>query len=401
MHLRRIKGIKSRKLEGKKIVLGVTGSIAAVETVKLSRELIRRGAEVIAVMSDAAKKIIHPYALEFATDNRVITEITGKVEHVELLGMDGIADLLLIAPSTANTISKIAAGIDDTPVTTMASTALGSEKPVIIAPAMHESMIRNDAVSKSVEKLKEMGIEFVEPFYDEYKAKFAPAETICLHVERKLYGKEFEGKRIVVTSGPTFEQIDPIRFISNRSSGLMGHEIALELWRRGGYVTVITSKPRGMRLPDFKEIAVRSVDEMLQKSLEEVKKGCDLFVSAAAAADFTIEMAESKIKTQEELVLHLKAAPKILHKVREIYDGEVIGFKAETGVGEEGLFNIAYEKMITDKLSMVVANDVLERGMGTEDTKVLMITKKRKEWAEGHKEEVAEKIVKTYIEDVL
>jgi phosphopantothenoylcysteine decarboxylase/phosphopantothenate--cysteine ligase len=401
MHLQKIRSIKSKKLEGKTIVLGVTGSIAAVETVKLSRELIRRGAEVIAVMSDAAQKIIHPYALEFATDNRVITEITGKVEHVELLGIGGYADLFLIAPSTANTISKIAKGIDDTPVTTMATTALGSGKPVIVAPAMHESMIQNPAVNESVEKLKEMGIEFVEPIYDEHKAKFADTDTICLHVERTLYGKEFKGKRVVVTSGPTFEQIDPIRFISNRSSGLMGHEIALELWRRGADVTVITSKPRNVNLPNFREISVRSVQQMLDHSLREVKAGCDLFVSAAAAADFTIEMSKSKIKTSDELTLHLKAAPKILHKVREIYDGEVIGFKAETGVGEDGLYTIAYDKMIADGLSMVVANDVLERGMGTVDTRVLIITKNRKEWFEGLKSEVAERIVQTYIEDVL
>ena len=400
MHLQRLRGTKNRKLEGKKIVLAVTGSIAAVETVRLARELIRRGAEVVAVMSEAAQKIIHPYALEFATDNPVITEITGKIEHVELLGLDGEADLLLVAPSTANTISKIANGIDDTPVTTMATTALGSGKPIILVPAMHEGMIRNEAVKENVEKLGKMGIEVVEPVYSEAKAKIADNETICFHVERKLYGKEFEGKRVVVTSGPTFEQIDPIRFISNRSSGMMGHEIALELWRRGADVVVITSKPRNVRLPNFKEISVWSVEEMLNHSLKEVKN-CDLFVSAAAAADFTIEMAESKIKTQDELILHLKAAPKILHKVREIYDGEVIGFKAETGVGEEKLYNIAYEKMIDDRLSMVVANDVLEKGMGTADTKVLVITNQRKEWIEGLKSEVAEKIIKAYIEDVL
>ncbi|AGK60361.1 Phosphopantothenate-cysteine ligase /Phosphopantothenoylcysteine decarboxylase [Archaeoglobus sulfaticallidus PM70-1] len=400
MHLRKIRGIKNRKLEGKRIVLGVTGSIAAVETVKLARELIRRGAEVIAVMSESARKIIHPYALEFATDNRVITEITGKVEHVELLGENGIADLLLIAPATANTVSKIANGIDDTPVTTMATTALGSGKHIIIAPAMHESMIKNEAVRRNIEYLKNLGVDFVEPRYDEYKAKFADIETICLHVERRLYGKEFSGRKVVVTSGPTFEQIDPIRFISNRSSGMMGYEIALELWRRGAEIKIITSKPRGLSLPDFEEIFVWSVEEMLEKSLEYVRD-CDLFVSAAAAADFTIEMAESKIKTQEELVLHLKAAPKILHKVREIYDGEVIGFKAETGVGEDRLYNIAYEKMLDDRLSMVVANDVISKGMGTADTKVLVITKKRKEWYEGLKSEVAEKIVKAYIEDVL
>ncbi len=401
MHLERIRGIKNRKLEGKRIVLGVTGSIAAVETVKLARELVRRGADVIAVMSPAAQKIIHPDSLEFATDNPVITELTGKVEHVELLGVDGNADLLLIAPATANTISKIARGIDDTPVTTMATTAIGSKKPIIIVPAMHESMIHNPFVAESVAKLEKAGIHIVEPKYEEGKAKFPDIETICLHVERVLYPKEMQGKNVIVTSGPTYEQIDPIRFISNRSSGRMGREIALEFWRRGAKIVHITSKPTGLKLPDFVEIHVKSVRDMLEAVMEEVKKGCDLLVSAAAPADFTIDMAESKIKTTDELVLRLKAAPKIIWEVRKIYDGPIIGFKAETGVGEDTLHNIAYEKMLHDKLSMVVANDVVEKGMGTVDTRVLVVTQKRKEWIGGLKSEVAEKIVKIYIEDCL
>ena len=399
MHLEKIKGVKSKKLEGKLIVLGVTGSIAAVESVRLARELIRRGAEVIAVMSDAAAKIIHPYALEFATDNRVITEITGSVEHVELFGQNGRADLLLIAPSTANTISKIASGIDDTPVTTMATTALGSGKPILIAPAMHESMMENPAVMEAVEKLKTMGVEFIEPKYEEGKAKFQDIENICLQVERKLSSQEMRGKKVVVTSGPTFEFIDPIRFISNRSSGRMGLEIALELWRRGAEIVYITSKPPQFSIPDFEVVRVTSVREMLDAALSAVRNGCDLYVSAAAAADFTMEMSKDKIKTAESLTLHLKAAPKVLKEVRKIYDGHVIGFKAETGVSDEELMRIAEEKMMDDRLEMVVANDVLEKGMGTEDTRVVVITGKRKEWIEGLKSQVAERIVEIYLED--
>ncbi len=390
-----------KKLEGKKIVLGVTGSIAAVETVKLARELRRRGAEVIAVMSKAARKIVHPYALEFATQNKVVTEITGKVEHVKYLGLEGYADLYLIAPSTANTISKIANGIDDTTVTTMATAALGSKKPIVIVPAMHGGMYENKAVKENLEKLEELGIEIVSPKFEENKAKFPDIEIICLHVERALYPKEMKGKRVIVTSGPTYEQIDPIRFISNKSSGIMGKEIALEFWRRGAEVVVITSKPSNLNLPDFKEIKVWSVKDMLEETLKEVKKGCDLFVSAAAASDFIVEMAESKIKTTDELTLKLKAAPKVLWEVRKIYDGKVIGFKAETGVSDDELYRIAHDKKTNDKIEMIVANDVLERGMGTIDTRVLVITNKRVEWLEGLKPDVAEKIVEIYIEDIL
>lgn len=398
--LGRIRGVKSRRLEGKKIVLGVTGSIAAVECVKLARELARRGAEVFAVMSKSARKIIHPYALEFATGNKVVTEITGEVEHVKFFGSDGFADLFLIAPSTANTISKIANGIDDTPVTTFATTAMGAKKPIIVVPAMHEAMIYNEAVKENIEKLKRMGIEIVEPKITEGKAKFPEIEKICLHVERALYPKEFAGKKVLVTAGPTFEQIDPVRFISNKSSGLMGKEIALELWRRGAEVVFVTSKDFGIKLPNFKNLKVWSVVDMLNAVLREVEN-CSLFISSAAPSDFLVDMEKKKIKTSPEVTIKLKEAPKIIREVRKVYNGHIIGFKAETGVSEDELLSIAKERLSCDNLTMVVANDVLERGMGTEDTKVVTVTQKSIHWLEGNKSEVAKEIVEIYIRDCL
>ncbi|MCS7121441.1 MAG: bifunctional phosphopantothenoylcysteine decarboxylase/phosphopantothenate--cysteine ligase CoaBC [Archaeoglobaceae archaeon] len=402
LHLEKIRGKKSKKLEKKTVVLAVTGSIAAVETVKLARELIRRGANVVAVMSEAAQKIIHPYALEYATGNSVVTEITGKVEHVEYCGSDGKADLLLIAPATANTISKIANGIDDTPVTTFASTALGSGKKILIAPAMHEAMMNNRSLLENVEKLKKMGVEFVQPKFEEGKAKFPEIEQICLQVERAVYEKkEFFGKRVVITAGPSFEQIDPIRFISNKSSGMMGKELALEFWRRGAEITLITSKPTGFSLPNFKEIRFFSVLDLLKIALNEIEKGCDIFVSAAAASDFILEAEKTKIKTTEELTLKLKAAPKVIKEVEKKFKGKIIGFKAETGISDSELLKIASEKLILENLSMVVANDVLEKGMGTEDTRVVVVTARSFEWLEGHKSFVAEKIVDKFVEDCL
>ncbi len=385
------------RLKGRKIVLAVTGSIAAVETVKLARELRRRGAEVIAVMSNDAAKIIHPNALEFATDNDVITEVR-RAEHVKLLGLNESADLLLIAPATANTISKIANGIADTPPTLMALTALGSGKRIVVAPAMHKSMF--DAIADNLAKLREWGVEVVPPRIEEGKAKLASIDEICLFVERSLYSKELAGKKVVVTSGPTYEHMDPIRFISNRSSGRMGNEIALECWRRGAEVVLITSKPLSYNLPNFKQIYVRSVRDMLKAVLDEVRDA-DLFVSAAAPSDFVVEMADSKIKTTEELTIKLKMAPKIIKEVRKVYDGHIIGFKAETGLSDDELVKVAEEKMVEDRLEMVVANDVKERGMGTEDTRVVVITEKRREWVEGLKSYVAERIIDIYVEDCL
>lgn len=386
---------KSDKLKGKKIVLAVTGSVAAIESVKLARELVRRGAEVTGLMSKDAQKIIHPYALEFATHS-LITEITGKVEHVDLLD----ADLLLIAPASASTVSKIATGVADTPVTLTAATVLG-KMPVTIVPSMHESMYENPVIKENVERLRGLAeVEVVEPHHEEGKAKFPPIETICLHTERALYPKDMEGKDVVVTSGPTYEQIDPIRFISNRSSGLMGREIAIELWRRGASVTYITSHPLKLGLSEFREVYTYSVSHMLDTSIKEVESGCDLFVSAAAPSDFVVEMNDKKVKTGE-VSLKLKAAPKIIKELRKFYDGPMIGFKAETGVSDEELYQIAHEKMMEDKLEMVVANDVKEKGMGTEDTRVLMLTNNRNNWSDGSKSQVAENIIKAFVEDCL
>jgi phosphopantothenoylcysteine decarboxylase/phosphopantothenate--cysteine ligase len=181
----------------------------------------------------------------------------------------------------------------------------------------------------------------------------------------------------------------------------MGQEIALEFWRRGAEIVHITSKPLNLDIPEFREVYTLSVMEMLDASLEEVRSGCDLFVSAAAPSDFIVEMAENKVKTSDELIIKLKAAPKIIKELRKVYEGSIIGFKAETGVTDEELHKIASDKMAEDRLEMVVANDVKERGMGTEDTRVLILTDKREEWIQGLKSEVAEAIVKTFIEEIL
>jgi phosphopantothenoylcysteine decarboxylase/phosphopantothenate--cysteine ligase len=172
IHQETIIGIKSQKLKGKKIVLAVTGSIAAIEAPKLARELMRHGADVTAVMSKDAHYIIHPWAMECIIGKPTITQITGSCEHVQHCGdWDGKADLLVISPATANTISKIAQGIDDTVVTTFATTALGSKTPIIIAPAMHESMINNPFVQENINKPKKAPIKFAEPKLEEGKAK--------------------------------------------------------------------------------------------------------------------------------------------------------------------------------------------------------------------------------------
>ena len=163
---------KSNKLRGKTVVIGITGSIAAPECFSAIRELIRHGAKVIPVMTQEAQKIVTPLAIEFASGQKPITELTGQTEHVQLFE-GGVADALLIYPATANTISKIATGVDDTPVTSMATIALGAGIPVAIAPAMHASMLNNPAVKENVEKLKSWGVSFIGPHFKDNRAKVA------------------------------------------------------------------------------------------------------------------------------------------------------------------------------------------------------------------------------------
>src|SRR6056297_2870270 len=190
-------------LTGVNVVLGVSGSIAAVKTVELAHELRRQGASVRAVMTDSATGIIHPWALEFATDNEVITEITGSVEHVALCGRSGWGDVLLLAPATANTVGKVAAAIDDTPVTTCATTALGADVPVLVAPAMHEPMYDHPGVLDAIDRVEDWGVDFVAPRVEEGKAKIATEAAIVTAVARATTEQDLADKRIIVTSGAT------------------------------------------------------------------------------------------------------------------------------------------------------------------------------------------------------
>jgi phosphopantothenoylcysteine decarboxylase/phosphopantothenate--cysteine ligase len=184
---KKIIGTKSSELLGKRLVLCITGSVAAVRCPEIARELMRRGTDVYAVMTKNAQKIIHPFVMEWATGNPVVTELTGKIEHVELVGEHSEkADMVLIAPATANTISKIASGIDDTTVTTVASTAIGAQVPIIIVPAMHSSMYNHFMIKENTEKLQAQKVDFVQPRIEEEKAKIAETEEIITAVVNRL-----------------------------------------------------------------------------------------------------------------------------------------------------------------------------------------------------------------------
>ncbi len=394
-----ISGTVSETLSGKRIVVGVTGSIAAVRVVDLVRDLIRRGAKVHCVMSAAAQQILHPNALEYASANPVITEITGRVEHVEFCGVGGRADLLLIVPATANTISKMASGIDDTPVTTFATTAIGSAKPVMVVPAMHEAMYRHPVILKNLEVLRTMGVAVIDPRIEEGKAKIANSALVVMEVERLLGPRDLRGKKILITSGSNAESIDPIRILTNRASGKTGVALALEAYRRGAEVTLVHRSP--LEIP-IRQIYAESAEEMLGVVLAELEKGYDALISAAAVADYTLDASREKIKSGQDLVLKLKPTKKIIKTVRAAFpDLKIVGFKAETNVTEEELRSKAKESMLASKLDLVVANDVSRGGMGTDENTVLIIDREgRSKEIRGTKILIAQRIIDALVEDM-
>jgi phosphopantothenoylcysteine decarboxylase / phosphopantothenate---cysteine ligase len=378
-----------KSLDGKTIIVGVTGSIAAVEAVKLIRELKRKGATVHAVTTPAALRILHPNALEYATQNPVINELTGHVEHVAFLGNDGSADLLLIAPCTANTIGKVAYGIDDTPVTTCATTALGSGKPVVMVPAMHSSMYSHPLIKENLKRLGEL-VHFVWPRLEEDRAKFADVREIVLTVERLLSRGDLVEKRILITSGATIEAVDPIRILTTRSSGRTGREIAYEAFRRGADVTIVHND--NVRLVN--QVRVESAAEMSDAVLTELEKGYDIFINAAAISDFTVDKHVEKIKSGQTLRLELKNVPKLTDIVRAKYPSLfIVCFKAETHTTPDALIECARSIPV----DLVVANDVTERGMGTADNEIYIVDT-RVERYQGDKAYLAVKIVDAIIQ---
>ncbi len=379
---------KGSELENRKIVLCITGSVAAVKSPEIARELMRHGAEVYPVMSAMAQKIIHPNLMEWATGNTAVTELTGKIEHVALAGdHTEKADLVLVAPATANTISKIALGIDDTPVTSVVSVAFGSKIPIIIVPAMHESMYKHPIVAENIEKLKSIGVEFVGPKIEEGKAKIADVEDIVNAVIRKLaYSTNgLLGKKVLVTAGPTLEYIDPIRVITNKSSGKMGVAIAEEALYRGAEVTLIYGRgtvppPAGVRV-----INVETTEEMYNALMEELKtQKLDIVVATAAAADFIPEKPiERKISTRitPELILKLKPTPKTIEAVKQISPNTfLVAFKAEYGLSDDEMIESAYQTMKAANADLIVANDVSRKGVGfdTDTNEVFIIDRDRK-----------------------
>ncbi|HPR42105.1 MAG TPA: bifunctional phosphopantothenoylcysteine decarboxylase/phosphopantothenate--cysteine ligase CoaBC [Candidatus Methanofastidiosa archaeon] len=354
---------KSKTLKDKKVGLCVTGSIAAIETVKLARELRRHGADVYPLMSQAAKDIINPNSLSFATGHEVIDKITGNVEHVMLAGdRDTKLDLILVCPCTKNTLSKIAMGISDTPPTLLVATGL-SHIPVMLIPTMHQTMFESELLQGHLKILKDSGVKILSEEGDEGKIKMPPVDRIVFEVQKILSEKELLGRSFLVTAGPTIERIDDVRFITNRSTGKMGIAIAEDLERRGADVKLVLGRTSEKTLVS-KTVRRETFQEMYDEVLGD--DGHEVYVLSMAASDFTVRKEDGKISSSKGFSLELVPNKKIIADLRMKTSGIIVGFKAEHGVSDEELIDRSKRSLADNGLDMVVANDVGREKRGFE-----------------------------------
>jgi phosphopantothenoylcysteine decarboxylase/phosphopantothenate--cysteine ligase len=371
-------------LSGKKIVLGVTGCIAAYKSAYLIRELVKRGCEVKVIMTPSALQFITPLTLSTLSGNEVIVNIfpesqadgtAHKTWHIDLALW---ADLIMVAPCTINTAAKIAHGFADNALTTVIQAA---RTPVIISPAADVDMYQNKATQKNFALLEELGYFMVPAEEGELasglsgKGRFPEIDKIIDAAELVLSGvkKDLTGKKILVTAGPTYEDIDPVRYIGNRSSGKMGYAIAKAAYLRGADVTLISGPVSEAGYPEIKLIHVRSAEEMKNAVTAEIENN-NVLIMSAAVADYTpADKALKKIKKEDNLpVIELKATEDILANLKA--NGRIIaGFALET---DNELEN-AKKKLAKKNLDMIVLNSLNDKSSGFEyNTNKITILKK-------------------------
>ncbi len=345
------------ELTGKKIVLCVAGSVAAYKSIELARLLMRYGANVKCVMSGASTKLIKPDYMKWATGNHVITKLTGNMEHIDLADYKR-SDLIIVYPSTANTLGKLANGIDDTPISTVLTVAFGSRTPILMGLAMHASMYENAAVRKNMKFLRKK-VDFVSPQMIEGKAKAPEPEDVLDFVLTKFgQSKKLKGKSVLMTAGPTVEKIDPVRVMTNISTGKTGTLLASELVSAGAKVTLVygpgtAEPPKGAKI-----IRVKTVSEMFGAVKKELRKKFDVVILAAAVSDFIPKSSNSKIKSNKNTAIKLTRAPKIIDHIKKIHKGILIGFKAEANVSKKELVSRARKKMRESDADLMIANDI-------------------------------------------
>lgn len=391
-------------LQGKKIVLGITGSIAAYKSCLIIRQLIKKGAEVQVVITPAGKEFITPITLSALTSKPVISEFFSQRDgtwhsHVNL----GLwADAMLIAPATASTIGKMANGVADNMLIT---TYLSMKAPVFIAPAMDLDMYAHPSTQQNLKTLQSYGNHIIEPGTGflasklEGKGRMEEPENIVACLEHFFSQKEsLKGKKILITAGPTYEKIDPVRFIGNYSSGKMGFALANECANRGAQVELVcgpVSSSMQVNHPNIHRIDVESAKEMFE-ACKELYPSMDSAILCAAVADYTPETtAEQKIKrTSDDMVIRLKPNPDIAASLGQMKkeDQTLIGFALETNDEESN----AQAKLKKKNFDFIVLNSLKDKGAGfrTDTNKITIITAdSKKEYPLKTKEEVSKDIV--------
>jgi len=355
-------------LKDAKILLGVTGGIAAYKSAQLVRSLIRREAQVRVVMTRSAQEFVQPLTFEVLSQNPVYTELFPATREYNVLHLSLAqwADLVLIAPATANIIGKIAGGIADDLLSTV---VMACPAPRLLAPAMETHMLENPIVAGNIDKLRSLGYRFVEPGEGFLasgamgRGRMAEPEAIVRSVEEMLASPaDLDGLHILVTAGPTREAVDPIRFVTNRSTGKMGYAIAERARRRGASVLLVSGPTHLPTTEGVERVDIRSVEEM-HRAVDARFDECDALIMAAAPADYRPKrVATHKIhKDEDDLVLELERTEDILASVgRRKGDRILVGFSMETEAGLER----AREKLVRKNLDLIVLNDVTVEGAG-------------------------------------
>ncbi len=337
---------------------------------------MRHGATVVPVMSASATRLVGPDLVHWATGVPPITGLTGANEHVALAGNEGTpADLLLVAPATANTVGKIVHGIDDTPVTTVAATALGQGLPILLAPAMHEPMYTNPAIQRNLETARSLGIGVVESKVVEGKAKMADVQHIVDASIRAIRSRTsaFAGRTVLVTAGRTVEYLDPVRVVTNNSSGKMGVALARAAYHEGANVTLVYGKGTAVPPEGVRVVQVETAEQMLREVLECLSQDrplVDVMIAAAAVGDWKARHpAAKKTATHgvEELQVDLLPTPKIIDEVRRQNPNlRLVAFRAQHDLEHSELMRDGRARMERAGADMIAINDVSKPGRGFE-----------------------------------
>lgn len=375
-------------LKGKTILLGVTGGIAIYKSVDLVSRLKKSGANVEVVMTDAATEFVTPLTFQTMSENIVHNDMFNLLHHVDVehISLAQKADVILIAPACANTIGKIANGIADNLLTTV---VMAATSKTIFATAMNTKMFENPIVQKNIDELRELGYEFIEPTVgmlacgDYGTGKMAEPKDIVEYLESFLTKKDLQGKKIIVTAGPTREPMDPVRYISNYSSGKMGYSIAKNASNRGAEVILI-SGPSSLEAPiGVRTINVITTDDMF-KAVESEFDSSDVLIKAAAPSDYKAEnIFSEKMKKEtdvDSINIRYVKNPDIAKHFGKIKKNRImVGFAAETS----NLHEYAAEKLEKKNLDFIVANDVSREGAGFDgDTNIVSIIDKQGELIE-------------------